>query len=115
MADGELTEQNAVTAASSRAPLPELELPAAEAVPSTFVPLREHARSVTEFAVRVGPQIREVLASEITSLPPLDREPYRLAAVDSASRIRSTAGLTALMVVAFKTSATRSEAARAEP
>jgi len=95
-------------------PLPELELPAAEAVFRQAPVLRTHARALTQFILTVRPMLRAELEPVIRTLPePSPASAYRLAAVDSASRVRSTAALTVLMAVAFKTSATRSEAAEA--
>ncbi len=102
------------TAVAESKPLPELELPAAEAVLGQVEPLRRHARDLAEFIVSLRPRLREELEPEIATYPELaiDRS-FSLAGVDSASRVKTTAALTTLMVVAFKTSSTRSEDARA--
>jgi hypothetical protein len=89
-------------------------LPAAEVVLGQVPRLCDRARSLAGFLVGIAPRLRVALESQICVYPELDSgTAYQLAAVDSASRVRSTAGLTLLMAVAFKTSATRSEEARA--
>jgi hypothetical protein len=94
--------------------LPELELPAAEAVLGQVEPLRRHARELAKFIVQLRPRLRAELESEIVEYAQLPEErAFSLAGVDSASRVKTTAALTTLMVVAFKTSSTRSEDARA--
>ena len=103
-----------IPAVAEARPLPELELPAAEAVLGQIEPLRRHALEVAEFIVEFRPRLRASLEPEIMRYPQLAEErAFSLAGVDSASRVKTTAALTMLMVVAFKTSSTRSEDARA--
>jgi hypothetical protein len=103
-----------VEARQERQPLPELELPAAEAVLGQIEPLRRHAEDLARFIVNLRPRLRAELEAELAVYPKLvEEQAYTLGAVDSASRVKNSAALTTLMAVAFRTSATRSEDARA--
>ena len=96
---------------AGRLVLPELELPAAEAVLGEVQPLGDHARDLIRFMQQVAPRLRAELEDEIQSCPRIaPQAAYRLGAVDSASRTKELAGRSIFLAVAFKTSATQHEA-----
>ena len=95
---------------SPEAEAPELEFRAAEALFEQAPAFRSHVRDAVAFLEEIGPRARCALEPEIRKLPvEASTATMRTAAVDSAHKTLSTAGICAVFCAAFRTSASNSE------